>query len=78
MEKIGNMLIWPMNSWDLKKDTDGSIYMPIHRHDSSILKIPMALNMQPVGSPDMKFICNDGDYKGFCGYQTGWIPQAIS
>lgn len=69
------MLLWNMHSWDLKKEGD-LVYFPVHRHDGSVLKIPMVLNMQPVGSPDMKFVCLSGEYAGYFGYQTKWSPQA--
>lgn len=74
MEKIGDMLLWTMNSWDLKVDDKG-VYFPISRHDGSIMHIPMAFGMKPVGNPDMKFVCLGGQYAGYLGFQTGWIPQ---
>ena len=76
MDKADGMLLWNMHSWDLTVDVSGSVFFPIHRHDGSLLLVPMALSMAPVGSPDMKFMCLNGQFAGYCGYQTGWIPQA--
>lgn len=72
------MVVWTMHSWDLRVDADGSVYFPVTRHDGSLIKIPMALNLQPAGGKaDMQFYCLTGPYANYYGYQTGWIPQAL-
>lgn len=78
MDKVDGMLLWNMHSWDLSVDSvTGAVGFPIHRHDGSLLIIPMALGLAPVGNPDMKFVCLNGQYAGYFGYQTGWKPQAV-
>ena len=74
------MVIWTMNGWDLRTDEKGQVYFPVTRHDGSLLKIPMALDMQPAGpveKTDMQFKCLSAPYANYCGYQTGWIPKQI-
>ena len=71
------MMIIKLHSWDVKKNADGTVVFVVHRHDSSTLNVPLGLNLQPVGSPDVEFEVIAGDLTGYCGFCTGWIPQPV-
>lgn len=38
------MMIIKLHTWDVKQNADGSVVFVVHRHDSSLLSVPMALN----------------------------------
>jgi len=71
------MKVVKLHSWDIHANKDGMMVFNIHRHDGSILEVPMAKDLKPVGVPEIQYLVVDGQYAGFTGYvHKGWIPQS--
>lgn len=70
------MNTWQLHSWDVKHKPDGTIVFYVHRHDGSLLEIPMGLDKTSAFTVGYKFEVIDGEFRGFCGYADAqWVPQ---
>lgn len=73
------MKVVKLHSWDIHVNKAGVMVYAVHRHDGSVLEVPMAKDMKPVGVPATQYLVVDGQYMGYTGYvSTEWVPQPIA